>query len=113
MEQKNFVRNISGTACVLGLALSTMNVNSTMVVNINNNYELQKAIYSYYDESSTKLMPVDVSNIYELKQVTRLEEEAGKLFGEMRNATPEEQASVNKYIKSISKDTGVNFFDVC
>ena len=26
---------------------------------------------------------------------------------------PEEQASVNKYIKSVSKDTGVNFFDLC
>ncbi len=33
--------------------------------------------------------------------------------GEMRNATPEEQASINKYIKSISRDTGVNFFDIC
>ncbi len=113
MEQKNFVKNISGTACVLGLALSTMSVNGTMLVNINNNFEPQRAIYSYYDESSTNLTSVDVSNIYELKQVTRLEKEAGELFGEMRNATPEERASIDKYIKSISKDTGVNFFDIC
>lgn len=113
MEQKNFVRNISGTACVLCLALSTMSVNSTMVVNVNSNHEIQKANYSYYDESSTNLLAVDVSNIYEINKSTRLEEEANMLFGEMRNATPEEQASINKYIKSISKDTGVNFFDIC
>ena len=39
--------------------------------------------------------------------------EANSLFEIMRDATPEEQVSVNKYIKSISKDTGVNFFDLC
>ncbi len=113
MEQKNFVRNISGTVCVLGLALSTMSVNSTMVVNVNGNHEIQKAYYSYYDESSTNPLAVDISNIYETNPLTGLEEEANTLFGEMRNATSEEQASINKYIKSISRDTGVNFFDIC
>ena len=29
----------------------------------------------------------------------------------MRDATKQEQKSINNYIKSISKDTGVNFFD--
>jgi hypothetical protein len=29
-----------------------------------------------------------------------------------REATPEEQSSVNNYIKSISQDTGVNFWDL-
>ncbi len=113
MEQKNFVRNISGTACVLGLALSTMSANSTMVVNVNSNYEIQKANYSYYDESLTNPLAVDFSNIYKTNLPTRLEKEANTLFGEMRNATPEEQESINKYIKSISRDTGVNFFDIC
>ncbi len=116
MEQRNFVRNISGTVCVLGLAFSTMSVNSTIVVNVksnHDNHEIQKVNYSYYDESSTNSLAVDVSNIYETNPSTRLEEEANTLFGEMRNATPEERASINKYIKSISKDTGVNFFDIC
>ena len=36
-----------------------------------------------------------------------------ELFGDMRDATPEEQASVDRYIQSISKDTGVSFFDLC
>lgn len=38
--------------------------------------------------------------------------EAEEIFGEMRDTTPEEQASINTYIKSISKDTGVNIFDL-
>lgn len=113
MEQKDFVRNISGTACVLGFVLSTMNINSTPVVNINSNHEIQKANYSFYDESLTNSLAVDVSNIYETISSTKLEEEARTLFGEMRDATPEEQASINRYIKSISRDTGVNFFDIC
>ena len=44
---------------------------------------------------------------------SRLEEEATALFGTMRDATHEEQEGVNNYIKSISKDTEVNFFDLC
>lgn len=113
MEQKNFVRNISGTACVLGLVLSTMSVNSTVVVNVHGDHEIKKANYSYYNESSINPLAVDVSNIYETNLSTRLEKEANALFGEMRNATPEEQESINRYIKSISRDTGVNFFDIC
>ncbi len=31
---------------------------------------------------------------------------------QMRNATPEEQKSIDDYIKSISKPTGVNFWDL-
>ena len=33
------------------------------------------------------------------------------VFGEMRNATSEENESVRRYIDSISENTGVNFFD--
>lgn len=35
--------------------------------------------------------------------------EAESLFGTMREATYEEQASVNRYINSISKETGIDF----
>lgn len=88
-----------------------MSVNSTMVVN--GNYEIQQANYSYSDEYSTNPFPVDVRSINKTNTLTRLEETANTLFGEMRDATPKEQASINKYIKSISRDTGVNFFDIC
>ena len=113
MEQKRFIKNISGTACVIGLALSTMNANSTMVVN--GNYQIPSAHYRDYKENSSNSHNIIVtSNIYyEQKVKSRLEDEATELFGTMRDATSEERESVNKYIKNISKDTGVNFFDLC
>ena len=42
----------------------------------------------------------------------RLLEEVEAVFGKMRNATKEEQESVNRYIRSISQDIGENFFDI-
>ena len=33
-------------------------------------------------------------------------------FGDMRDATKEEQKKVNSYIDSISEDTGLNFWDI-
>ena len=46
MEQKDFLKNISGTVCVVGLALSTMSLNSTMVVD--GNYKMPSANYSFF-----------------------------------------------------------------
>ena len=65
MEQNRFIKNISGTVCVIGLALSTMNTNSTMVVNMN--YQIPSAHYRDYDENSSNLYNTAVvrnSNIY-------------------------------------------------
>lgn len=39
-------------------------------------------------------------------------EEAEELFGNIREATPEEHQNIDKYIKSISIPTGVNLFDL-
>ena len=39
-------------------------------------------------------------------------EEAKELFGEMRDATPEEQECIENYLKDISTPTGVNIFDL-
>lgn len=39
-------------------------------------------------------------------------EEAEEIFGNMRDATPEEQQNIDEYIKSISTPTGVNLFDL-
>ena len=39
-------------------------------------------------------------------------EEAKELFGEMRDATPEEQECIDNYLKDISELTGVNIFDL-
>ena len=52
-------------------------------------------------------------NIYKQKKVRNLDKEAGELFGNMRDATTEARESIDNYIKDISKNTGVNFFDLC
>lgn len=41
----------------------------------------------------------------------RIEALATYLFGSMREATQEEQECVKKYIESICKPTGINFWD--
>lgn len=115
MEQKELWKNITGTACVLGLALSTMSINSTKVVRMIN--DLPVANYGYIDEqahnSTNNVFYSEPKNVYVENKATHLETEAEALFGKMRAATAEESASVNSYIRSISKDTGVNFFDLC
>lgn len=113
MGQKNFVRNISGTACAVWVLFSTMNINSTTVIDGNIKHEIQKVNYSHYSKNSTNPFVMNIDNIYEINPRTRLEKEANMLFGEMRYATVEEQNSINQYIKNISKDTGVSFFNIC
>ena len=39
-------------------------------------------------------------------------DDAKELFGEMRDATPEEQECIGNYLKDISMPTGVNIFDL-
>ena len=46
--------------------------------------------------------------------MSKIEELAYELFGDMRDATKEEQESINKYIESISTViTEENFFEKC
>ena len=113
MEQKDFLRNISGTACLVSIALSAMSMNTTMV--INGDYKIPDINYSVHDfaENASKSYGNLDNNHYEINSESRLMAEAEFLFGTMRDATPEEQDGVNKYIRSISKDMGVNFFDLC
>lgn len=42
----------------------------------------------------------------------KLYNDAIELFGEMRDATPEELASVGEYIASISEPTGINIWEM-
>ena len=39
-------------------------------------------------------------------------EEATEIFGEIRDATPEEQECIDNYLKDISEPIGVNIFDL-
>ena len=76
---------------------------------------MPSANYSFFNslENSSISYASLNNNFSELKPSSRLEKEAIALFGGMRDASLEEQSSVNKYIVSISKKTGVNFFDLC
>ncbi len=115
MEQGDLWKNITGTACVLGLAFSTMSINSTQLVSYVN--DVPNANYRYLEEkaynSTNNMLYSEKGNVYVEKQTNQLETEAEYLFGKMREATAEESASVNEYIRNISKDTGVNFFELC
>ena len=44
--------------------------------------------------------------------MSRLEELSRELFGEMWDATKEEQDSINNYVESISTKTNLNFYEL-
>lgn len=115
MEQRDLWKNITGTAFVLGLTLSTMSINSTQLIGTISDAPI--ANYDYVDEqaynSTNTVLYSEARNVYVENKTTHLEAEVESLFGKMRVATAEESASVNNYIRSISKDTGVNFFNLC
>lgn len=114
MEQKYLFKNITGTAVALSLALSPMCSNSTVLISGN---DMPKAHYSFHDNTSNftnnGVIHNKIDNIYLQNKPNNLEKEATELFGVMREATLDEQKSVNNYIDSISTDTGVNFFNLC
>ena len=111
MEQSRFIRNISGTVCVLGIALSAVNANSTILIDGNYHAQWPKSIVQ--NSNCSNALISDASNIYRWNNGTRLENEATSLFGAMRDASQHERDCVNSYIRSISKKTGVSFFDIC
>lgn len=112
MKKNRYINNISSTVCVLGLALSSMSPNSTLV--INTDYHFPSGNYSPFNEDIHSSSIAIMNNARQIPKIpNRLEKESTELFGAMRDATEKERESVNRYIRSISKDTGVNFFDLC
>lgn len=117
MEQSGLRKNFTGTILMLSLAVS-MNLNSTQT--ISSLSAIPFANYSFLNERSynatAHLLENNgnkVNNVYVGKKRNHLQEESERLFGQMRSATAQESASVNNYIRSISKDTGVSFYNLC
>ena len=81
--------------------------NSTLVVK--GECEFSKANYDFFDENSSNPMKMMNGNIYIQNSSRKLEKEAKELFGNMRDATQEEQQGVTEYINKISVDTGGTF----
>ena len=110
MEQKELLLNLTGTICVIGMALSTMSFNSTNTTQLIDNEPTSK--YFFYNDqeiNSTVTAIIDDSN-HSVKSDNRLLSFAESIFGSMRDATELEANSVNSYVDSISIDTGVSFY---
>ena len=110
MTQSNIFKNITHTACVGGLVASS--VNSTIIIDGRYPTPTPPSSVCYDNSSLNSSSEIYTNNSFEYKP-SKLEKEATELFGLMRDATYEEQESINKYIDTISKDTGVNFFNLC
>ncbi len=115
MGKSALIRNATQTAIVFGITLSAINVNSTLVVNnlSNDSVQINNAFNTEFFYSGVAYAEsLEMGNLYSKKE-TSIDKEARELFGNMREASKEEMASVNKYINSIAKETRVNFFDLC
>lgn len=107
------LKNITETVCAIGLALSPMSVNNTLLVD--GNCELPAHINHDYNDykNSSNVFYSKISQAYYESSKPNLMVEATNLFGNMRSASENEQVQINKYIEKISKKTGVNFFTLC
>ena len=108
-------RNITGTAAMVTIsAFLMMNPNTTVSLP-HNSHETAK-IYKhghYLGMPNNGVNVKDYTNIYLLNKKSNIEKEAYNLFGNMRDLTEDEERNIDNYIESISKETGVNFFDLC
>lgn len=93
-----------------GLPEATVYETDTFMPSIDNTFETNEFAFGITEESMRATEPEQEPK---WTPNSKVELEAYKLFGEMRDATEEERASVYGYIRSISVDTGVNFFDLC
>lgn len=106
------ISNVANTILVAGMTVSI--INGTPVVSLNNDY----GVISFYNED--KILGINNlsynyvnKNEYRQKSYSKVEQEAQELFGPMRDASEKEIKSVSSYFKRISKDTGVDFWDLC
>lgn len=111
MEKKAF--NVANTFLVAGMTLSMMN--STPLTMFNDNYIQENNYYVENNNLGINNMSYNYkrTNVYYSNSSLKIEDEANALFGNMRDATVDELESVNNYILSISKETGVDFWSLC
>lgn len=114
MEQNKMITNLTNTVAVVGLSMSLFSGNvAFQVQSIDGNLKKLEERYGQNGEGTFKPLKGSDNCYSSEEQMTPLERESLALFGVMRDATLEEQAGVQKYIESISEDTGVSFFDLC
>ena len=77
----------------------------------NEELELLKSVTKKYDQSIKDIEQKHVARAREYIIDNNIEKATEAMINHMRNATPEEEECINKYIESISEKTGVNFYD--
>jgi hypothetical protein len=113
MENRGFLKNLTNTACAIGIILS-LNTSDTRLID-GNMGQITRNSHSSYNTSIFPDFSAEYKsgNNYKQPHISALEQEANSLFGQMRDATQQEQDGIDEYISSIAEDTGVNFFDIC
>lgn len=67
---------------------------------------------SFYKDDKLKAIEEAISIVQDYSKMEEKRKRMSDIISEMRNLTPEERESQNKHIKSISKPTGINIFDL-
>ena len=117
MSQGVLIKNMTSAVCAFGLFFSGVGYNSTTPVSSTSTIsptQILSSLESYSNNTRGRsLLTVNRSHYYKKTSDFAISIEAKELFGTMREATIEETEGVNRYIRSISRDTGVNFFELC
>lgn len=110
---KKNILDVANTVLAAGITFSV--VSSTPIVTCQDNFLPQNAYYAEANNLGISNSSYNYlkSNVYYGQKLSKIENEAQELFGNMRDATKEELQSVNDYISSISKETGVDFWSLC
>lgn len=116
MKQK-IVKDIASTFTMVGLSLSLVNMNTSVRITVPDNslafYKDYDSFCGFHDDKASMYNNEFIVVNPRLLGNSNLEKETNFLFGQTRVATKEEEQSISEYIKSISKPTGINFFDIC
>lgn len=115
MAQTNMFRDITSTVAMFGLTVVMLSQNNSSDITLENNLKLFSNNYDcYFGKSNINSLVRNEEFIVKKSLFSNpLNKLSFELFGHMREVTPEEKRNVTNYIKSISKPTGVNFFDLC
>lgn len=73
------------------------------------NYNVDLENFNLEKFLENKELPLLINNKFVIINIEKYSENVA--LKNMRNATNKERESINKYINSISTDTGINFFD--
>lgn len=133
MKKNNIVDNITSSAILLGMTCAVMSANASgailpinpaIVSSYDNSGECSNATMFYNNSEMLKNETIFSRNYDSIKNGTvvvendinsrkgfKVEDEARMLFGEMREATFEEQQRLDNNIKARATYTGVDFWD--